>query len=66
MQETQVRSPGQEDSPEEGHGTPVQYSCLENPHEQRSLVGYSPRGRKESDTAEATKFTQEICWKNGF
>ena len=29
-----------------------QYSCLENPHGQRSLVGYSPRGRKELDTTE--------------
>ena len=83
----------------EGNGTPLQYSCLENPmdggawwaavhgvakswtqlsdftftfhfhalenemathpvflpgesHGQRSLVGYSPRGRKESDTTE--------------
>ena len=24
-------------------------SCLENPHGQRSLVGYSPQGHKESD-----------------
>ena len=24
--------------------------CLENPHGQRGLVGYSPWGRKESDT----------------
>ena len=24
------------------HGTPPQYSCLENPHGQRTLVGYSP------------------------
>jgi len=31
---------------------PLQYSCLENPHGQRSLVGYSPWGRKESDTTE--------------
>ena len=30
------RSPGGE------HGNPLQYSCLENPHGQRSLVGYSP------------------------
>ena len=29
------RSPG-------GHGNPFQYSCLENPHGQRSLKGYSP------------------------
>ena len=31
---------------------PLQYSCLEYPHGQRSLVGYSPWGRKESDTTE--------------
>ena len=24
-----------------GHGNQLQYSCLENPHGQRSLVGYS-------------------------
>ena len=30
-QETQVRSLGQEDSPGEGNGNPLQYSCLENP-----------------------------------
>ena len=29
-QETQVRSLGQEDSPGEGNGSPLQYSCLEN------------------------------------
>ena len=33
--------------PEEGHGNPLQYSCLENPHEQRSLVGCSPWGSQE-------------------
>ena len=35
-----------------GHGTPLQYSCPENPHGQRSLAGYSPWGRKELDTTE--------------
>ena len=30
MQETWVRSLGQEDSPGEGNGYPLQYSCLEN------------------------------------
>ena len=34
-----------------GHGNPPQYSCLENPHEQRSLAGYSPWGHKELDWA---------------
>ena len=37
-----------------GHGNPLQYSCLENPHRQRSLAGYSPQGCKESDMTEAT------------
>ena len=31
-----------ERSPGRGHGNPLQYSCLKNPHGQRSLVGYSP------------------------
>ena len=39
---------------EGGHGNLLQYSCLENPHGQRSLVGYSPKSRKESDMTEAT------------
>ena len=25
-----------------GHGNPLQYSCLENPHAPRSLMGYRP------------------------
>ena len=37
-------------SPGGGHGNPLQYSCLENPHGQRNLPSYSPWGRKESDT----------------
>ena len=36
--------PGLGRSPGGGHGNPLQYSCLENPHGQRSLVGYSPWG----------------------
>ena len=35
-----------------GNGYLIQYSCLENPHGQRSLADYSPQGRKESDTTE--------------
>ena len=34
--------PGLGRFPGGGHGNPIQYSCLENPHGQRSLVGYSP------------------------
>ena len=52
--EMQFRSLGWEDTLEEGMGHPLQYSCLENPHGQRSLAGYSPQGHKESDTTKAT------------
>jgi len=34
--------PGLGRHPGGAHGNPLQYSCLENPHGQRSLVGYSP------------------------
>ena len=33
-------------SPGGGYGYLLQYSCLENPHGQKSLVGYSPWGGK--------------------
>ena len=41
--------------PGEGNGNPLQYSCLGNPTDRgfpyrRSLVGYSPWGRKLSGT----------------
>ena len=36
----------------EGHGNPLQYSCLENPQGQRSLANFSPWGSKESDATE--------------
>ena len=38
--------PGSGRSPIGGHGNTMQYSCLENPHGQRSLVGYSPLGQQ--------------------
>ena len=41
----------------EGLGNPLQCSCLENPHGQRSLAGYSLYIRKESDMTEATSHT---------
>ena len=34
--------PGSGRSPGGGNGNPLQHSCLENPHGQRSLAGYSP------------------------
>ena len=41
-----------------GHGNPLQYSCLDNPHGQRSLVGCIPWGHKELDTTERLSSTQ--------
>ena len=40
------------------HGNPLQYSCLENSHGLRSLVGYSPQGRKEAEVTEQLSTTQ--------
>ena len=57
MQETQAWSLGGEDPLEEematpssilAYGNPLQYSCLKNSMGKKSLVGYSPWGRKES------------------
>jgi len=44
--------PGLGRSPGGGHGKPLQYSCLENPHGQRSLAGYNPWGHNKSDMTE--------------
>ena len=44
--------PGLEISPWRTIGYPLQYSCLENPQGQRSLVGNSPWGHTESDMTE--------------
>ena len=44
--------PGLGRSPGEGNGNPLQYSCLGNSMGERNLAGYSPWGRKESDTTE--------------
>ena len=40
----------------EGNGTPLQYSCLENPMDRGALVGCGPWGREESDTTERLHF----------
>ena len=44
--------PGLGRSPRKRNGNPLQDSCLENPHGQRSLAGYNPLGHKESDMTE--------------
>ena len=51
-------------SPGGGYSNPLQYSCLENLHGQRSLVGYHPWGHKESDMTERLSthtHTEFIC-----
>ena len=45
---------GSERSPGGRHGNPLQCSCLENPHGQRSLAGYILYGRKGSDMTKVT------------
>jgi len=47
--------PGLGRSPGQGHGKPLQYSCLENPMDRGAWwVSYSPWGQTGSDTTEAT------------
>ena len=51
MQKTQVRSLGREDPLEKGMATHSSIPACEF-HGQRSLVGFSPLGHKESDMTE--------------
>ena len=52
MRETWVPSLGLQDPLAKGKGNPVQSSRLENPADRGAWRGYSPRGRKGSDTTE--------------
>ena len=59
MQETQFRSLGREDPLEEGMQlTPVFWPGKS--YGQRSLVGYSPWGHKESDMSEVTEHIEVL------
>ena len=49
LRETQVQSLGREDSPGEGNGNPLQYSCLENPMDGGAWQATVHRGHKELD-----------------
>ena len=55
MWETRVQSLGQED-PLEKEMEPTLVLLPGKFHEERSLVGYTPRGLKESDTTERLHF----------
>ena len=51
--------------PWKGHGNPLQYSCLKNPHGQRSLAGYSQWSCKEPDTTKQLSIhTMVVQWLN--
>ena len=58
--------PGLRRSPGGGHGYPFQSSCLENPHGQRSLAGYSPWGQEELDMTEQISTYTHTCLFTGF
>ena len=49
-------------SPGGGHGNLLQYSCLENPHGQRSLAGYSPWVCKALDMTAVTKHASKTLY----
>ena len=66
---------GLERSPAEENGIPLQYSCLENPVDPRSLVGCRPWGHKELGMTEwltlwlilcyyLSACTRGVVWKN--
>ena len=63
MQETWVWSLGQEDALEKGMAPTVVFLPGEF-QGQRSLVGYSPQGQKESNTTEWLTHTEEIDMSN--
>ena len=55
--------PGLGRSPGGGHGNPLQYSCLENPHGQKSLVSYSPWNSPGQNTGVGSlSLLQWIFW----
>ena len=60
MQETQVRYMGWEDPLEKGMATHSS-NLAEEFHAQRSLVGYSPWGCKESDMIEPLTLSLFLC-----
>ena len=54
--------PGIGRSPGEGNGNSLQYSCLANPMDGGTWLGYSPWGREESDTTERLHSLHSRCF----
>ena len=68
--------PGSGRSPGEGNGNPLHYSCLENPMDGGTWLGYSPWGHKESGMTEqlhllthkvphSVRWERRICFSFG-
>ena len=59
--------PGLGRSSGERNGNPLQYSCLEKSHGQRSVADYSPWGREDSDMTGrlSTKTVTIVIYRNG-
>ena len=55
--------PGLGRSPGGGHGNPLQYPCLENPHGQRSLAAWGPWGCKELGRTKRLSTPQHMVLK---
>ena len=53
--------PGLGRSPKEGHGNPLQFSCLENPHGQRSLMSWELDTTKRLSTAHIYQQEPHAC-----
>ena len=65
-QETQIASLGQGDSPGGGHGTPLQYTCLENPTDGGAWWA-AVHGVTESWTRlKSLSRSRAISWENPF
>ena len=62
LQETQVRSLGQEDLPGEGHGNPLHYSCLGNPMD-RGAWWATVHRVANSHVTDMTETTLQACIK---
>ena len=65
MQLTWVWSVGWKDPlPGGGHDNTLHYSCLENPHRQRSLVCYSPQGHRVRHYKNILKKTDSLSYSS--
>ena len=66
VQQTQIRSLGREDSPGEGNGNPLQYSCLENATDRgawRASVHGVTKSRTQL-TNTCARFSFDVCTSN--